>query len=42
LVKKIKFHCKDRLEKYKRPIKIKIVDRLYYGARFKKKRSSGG
>ena len=42
LVKKIRFHCKDRLEKYKRPIKIKIVDKLYYGTRFKKKRSYGG
>jgi acyl-coenzyme A synthetase/AMP-(fatty) acid ligase len=42
LVKRIKFHCMDRLEKYKRPIKFKIVDRLYYGTRFKKKRSYGG
>ena len=36
--KEIKSHCKEKLEKYKRPIKIKISENTFDTDRFKRKR----
>jgi acyl-CoA synthetase (AMP-forming)/AMP-acid ligase II len=35
---KVKRHCRDRMQSYKVPVKIYMVDTLDYGERFKKKR----
>ena len=39
LTKRIKAVCKEKLEKYKRPMKIVYVDAPFCSDRFKKKRS---
>ena len=38
MIKKIKKHCRDKLDPYKVPIKIYVVDSVNYDKRFKKKR----
>jgi len=38
LKKRIRGFCKDRLEQYKIPVKIEIVDETQFGARFKRMR----
>lgn len=38
LMKRIKSTCKEKLEKYKRPMKIKFSEHPFQSARFKKKR----
>ena len=38
LTLRIKKYCKDRMQNYKIPVKVYIVDTLDYGERFKKKR----
>ena len=38
LALRVRKHCRSRMQSYKVPVKVHIVDNLDYGERFKKKR----